>query len=134
MGLEPTHLSAYAPQAYVSTNSTTWANLRKVFLMRFFALFGASSENRTRTSRETGFWVPRVYQFHHRGIRLLVKKLANYTDFLLFANLFILNLFLHYLRLLAPWLKLNLKKFSLNLMQSYLVDYLLLKAVNLYLK
>gem|GEM_PF-4818680 len=25
MGLEPTHLSAYAPQAYVSTNSTTWA-------------------------------------------------------------------------------------------------------------
>ena len=26
-GLEPPHLTAYAPQAYVSTNSTTWANV-----------------------------------------------------------------------------------------------------------
>ena len=28
MGLEPTHLATYAPQAYVYTNSTTPAHIR----------------------------------------------------------------------------------------------------------
>lgn len=29
-GLEPPHRLAYAPQAYVSTNSTTWAKMKIV--------------------------------------------------------------------------------------------------------
>ena len=37
----------------------------------FIAFLGARGRTRTDTSFDTGFWIQRVYQFHHSGITLL---------------------------------------------------------------
>ena len=53
---------------------------------------GARGENRTRTdARSTGFWIQRVYQFHHSGgvlaIYLIWKKLSTELSWYLISDI-----------------------------------------------
>ena len=86
-GLEPPHLTAYAPQTYVSTNSTTWANLKAQYFKP-----GAPSRVRTYNQR---FRRPLLFQLSYgcesslpEQVKRIIEKISKKANYftLFFQN------------------------------------------------